>query len=143
MSSTDSIKSHDSEQPNKPPPSSKARIQKLFHWKRGPRLAVVLWNGSSRLTIEEINDVNSMYAHTTRFVSFTAETVPTGESDAFEIDLPRWRNRVEVYADMKNHWGYAATLRLDRLGLKKNWQRRLGLNYNVLHVKGNKITYPV
>ena len=67
----------------------------------------------------------------------------TGESNAFEIDLPRWRNRVHVYADMKKQEGYAATIKLDRLGLKRNWQRRLGLNYHVLYVKGEKVTLPV
>ena len=77
-------------------------------------------------------------------MSFTAENfLPKGESNAFEIDLPRWRNRVHVYADMKNREGYAATIRLDGLGLKRNLQRRLGLNYQVLYVKGEKITLPV
>ena len=64
------------------------------------------------------------------------------ESNSFEIQLPRWRNRVHVYADMEEQRGYAATLRLDRLGLKKNWQRRLGINYRVLHVKGKKPVWP-
>ena len=40
-----------------------------------------------------------------------------------------------MYIDMEARQGYMATLRLDRIGLKKNWQRHLGMNYKVLHVR--------
>lgn len=50
--------------------------------------------------------------------------------------MPRFRNRVYIYTDKKAKTGFICTIRLDRLGLVKNLQRRLGLNYQVLHVKG-------
>jgi len=60
------------------------------------------------------------------------------ETNSFEVQLPRWRNHVDVFKDMESELGFVATLRLDRIGMKKNWQRRLGYNYKVLYVKGKK-----
>ena len=60
------------------------------------------------------------------------------DGDSFPVDLPRWRNRVDIYVDPENRSGFVATVQLDRLGPAKNWQRRLGHKYRILHVKGLK-----
>ncbi|CAD6587514.1 MAG: hypothetical protein ASARMPREDX12_002917 [Alectoria sarmentosa] len=120
MTSAESRTSGDSERSEKRATFSRRRIRS---WEHNPPQALVYEQGSPHLAVEEINEVNK-------------------ESNSFEIQLPRWRNRVHVYADMEEQRGYAATLRLDRLGLKKNWQRRLGINYRVLHVKGKKPVWP-
>lgn len=59
-------------------------------------------------------------------------------TNSFEVQLPRWRNRVHVYEDQEKLLGYIFTLRLDRLGFVKNCKRRLGYDYKVLHVKGER-----
>ena len=61
----------------------------------------------------------------------------TEETNVFEVRLPRWRNRVHVCQEPENK-GYISTLRIDRLGFVKNCKRRLGIDYRVLHVKGDK-----
>ena len=58
------------------------------------------------------------------------------ECDSYQVHLPRWSNKVDIYLDPKNRSGFIATVRLDRLGPAKNWQRRFRHNYKVLHVKG-------
>ena len=60
------------------------------------------------------------------------------DCDSFPIDLPRWRNRVDIYVCPENRSGFVATVQLDRLGPAKNLQRRFGHKYRVLHVKGLK-----
>ena len=49
---------------------------------------------------------------------------------------------VDIYIDMEERVGYTGTLRLSRLGAKKNWQRHLGINYQVLFVKGDSPVDP-
>ncbi len=61
-----------------------------------------------------------------------------GKFDSFQVDLPWWRNRVDIYVDPKTKTGFVATVQLNRLGKIKNWQRHIGHNYTVLHVKGLK-----
>ena len=61
-----------------------------------------------------------------------------GKSDSFEVHLPRWRNRVDIYVDPEARSGFVASIQLDKLKWTKNWQRRLGRNYKVLHVRGLK-----
>ena len=105
-----------------------------------PPLALVYSAETLGLGIEEINEANSMFAGfptSSLFLNF-----PIEKTNSFEVQLPRWRNRVDVYTDMEERTGYTATLRLNRLGLKKNWQRHLGMNYQVLFVKGDKPTFP-
>ena len=58
--------------------------------------------------------------------------------DSYPVHLPWWSNKVDIYLDPKNRSGFIATVRLDRLGPAKVWQRRLRHNYTVLHVKGLK-----
>ena len=58
--------------------------------------------------------------------------------DSFPVHLPWWSNKVDIYVDPESRSGFIATVRLDRLGPAKNWQRRLRHNYTVLHVKGLK-----
>ena len=60
------------------------------------------------------------------------------DCDSFTVDLPRWRNRVDIYVGSENRSGFVATVQLDRLGQAKNWQRRLSHKYRILHVKGLK-----
>lgn len=54
----------------------------------------------------------------------------------FDVRLPLWRNRVDIYVDPENKTGFVATVQLSQLGSAKNWQRRLRQNYTVLRVKG-------
>ena len=61
----------------------------------------------------------------------------TEETNVFEVQLPRWRNRFHVCQEPENK-GYVFTLRIDRLGFVKNCKRSLGIDYRVLHVKGDK-----
>ena len=58
--------------------------------------------------------------------------------DSYQVHLPWWSNKVDIYQDPENRSGFIATVRLDRLGAAKVWQRRLRHNYKVLHVKGLK-----
>ncbi|KAF6236763.1 hypothetical protein HO173_005054 [Letharia columbiana] len=60
------------------------------------------------------------------------------DCNSFPVHLPWWRNKVDIYLDPENRSGFVATVKLDRLGAAKNWQRRLRHNYKVLHVKGLK-----
>lgn len=59
-------------------------------------------------------------------------------SEKFEVHLPPWRNRVDIYLDEKAREGFVATVNLSRLGSTKNWQRRFRHNYTSLYVKGAK-----
>ncbi|CAF9909486.1 hypothetical protein IMSHALPRED_008377 [Imshaugia aleurites] len=70
-------------------------------------------------------------------VTEEAATAENKASNSLEVQLPRWRNRVHIYEDQAKE-GYIFTLRLDRLGFRKNCKRRLGYDYKVLHVKGEK-----
>lgn len=60
------------------------------------------------------------------------------EQSSLAVQLPRWRNRVDIYTDEKARSGFVATVKLDRLGSKTNWQRRLRHKYTTLYVKGSK-----
>ena len=60
------------------------------------------------------------------------------ETNHFEVQLPSWRNRVHIYENPGAKMGYIFTLRIDRLGFVKNCKRRLGYDYKVLYVKGDK-----
>ena len=50
---------------------------------------------------------------------------------------------MHVYTDMEEERGYCCTLRLNRGGWKRNWRRRLGMVFQVLHVKGKKLVPPL
>ena len=67
-----------------------------------------------------------------------ARLTPTGTTGIFQVRLPSWRNRVDIYLDEEAKQGLVATVQLDRLGLKNNWQRRLRHNYTSLYVRGAK-----
>ena len=110
----------------KRPMFSKGRMPS---WGHDPPQALVYRQGELCLDVEEINDkpTASYFNHGQRLVE---------ESNSFEISLSQWRNQVHVYIDMEARQGYMATLRLDRIELKKKRQRHLGMNYKMLHVKG-------
>ena len=57
------------------------------------------------------------------------------EHSARKIQLPLWRNRVDIYMDEKAKSGFIASVNLDRLGAKTNWQRRFRHKYTELYVK--------
>ena len=65
-----------------------------------------------------------------------------GKYTSFQLDLPWWRNRVDIYINLETKIGFVATVQLDRLGKIKNLQRRVGQNYTVLLVKGSKPNKP-
>ena len=71
-----------------------------------------------------------------------SRTDSLGKHDSFQVDLPWWRNRVDIYVDPKTKTGFVATVQLNKLGKIKNWQRHMGHNYTVLHVKGLKPDTP-
>ena len=140
MTTAECRKSNDSASEKKPTFSnhrSKSRDQ-------NPPLALVYQQGEPHLGVEEINEVNSKLSKCTLHPDFHVPRLilTKEESNGFEIQLPRWRNRVFLYPNMEEKTGYPVSLRLDRLGWKKNWQRRLGINYTVLHVKGKKPALP-
>ncbi|KAL2058178.1 hypothetical protein ABVK25_001796 [Lepraria finkii] len=85
--------------------------------------AIVYDPSSHQLETEYCKDLNSKYA-------------------SFQVDLPWWRNRVDIYVDPRTKTGFVATVQLNRLGSIKNWQRRFGHNYTVLLVKGSKPSAP-
>lgn len=58
------------------------------------------------------------------------------EKTFLSMKLPRWRNRVNIYVDPKKQSGLVASVKLNRLGTRTTWRRRLGHKYNVLYVKG-------
>ena len=64
--------------------------------------------------------------------------VGTGETNVLEIQLPRWRNRVDIYEGPDNEQDFLFTIRIDRFGFIKNCKRRLGIDYRVLHIKSDK-----
>lgn len=109
-------------------------------WEHDPQQALVLEPENRHLTIEDINDSNSKY-RPSLLGHRIASHVQIEATNSFEVQLPRWRNHVDIFKDMESELGFVATLQLDQLGLKKNWQRRLGMNYKVLHVKGKKPTW--
>lgn len=63
-------------------------------------------------------------------------------TDSFKVHLPWWRNRVDIYMDEEAKSEFVATIKLDRLGRRTNWQRRLRHNYTTLYVKGFKPEEP-
>ena len=102
-------------------------------WERKSK-AIVYDPASYELKTERCEDLDSekLLDLVTSFAN------PLGKSDSFEVPLPRWRNQVDIYLDPKARSGFVATIKLDKLKWTKNWQRRLGHNYKVLHVRGTK-----
>ena len=72
------------------------------------------------------------------FVTFVPCLELTAKYETFKVHLPWWRNKVDIYAYPENKSGFIATVQLDRLGVTKNWERRLRKNYAVMLVKGKK-----
>ena len=146
MTSAAFRKSSDSERSDKK--STFSKQSRIKCWEHNPPHAIGYHPKSSHLAAEDINEVNSKLPNMLFAPCFTVFVsrliLSTEESNCFEIQLPRWNNLVLVYSDMEDPSGlYPTALRLDRLGMKKNWQRRLGMNYKVLHVKGKKPVWPI
>lgn len=78
---------------------------------------------------EETSELFELCIHHVAFTNATSE-----EFNIAELRLPRWDNRVNLII---NH-SIKIPLNLRLLGRRQNWQRRLGYNYTVLHVKGDK-----
>ena len=53
------------------------------------------------------------------------------ENSSVKVQLPRWRNSVDIYIDDV----FVATIKLDRLGTKVNWQRRFRHKHPFLYMK--------
>ena len=47
---------------------------------------------------------------------------------SFEVPLPRWRNRIDIYYDPKTRRDFLSSIHMGQLGLWKNLQRRLGID---------------
>lgn len=92
-----------------------------------------------KLSTEKLSTLDSQSPHSLNLVFHgisKCELTISTEIDNFEVRLPRWRNSIDIYVDAASRSGFVATVRLDKLGPKKNWQRRLRRNYTVLRVKG-------
>lgn len=50
-------------------------------------------------------------------------------SDKIQVYLPSWRNQVDIYLNDATKESFLATVCLNKVGLKKTWQRRLRHNY--------------
>ena len=61
---------------------------------------------------------------------------------SFEVPLPRWRNWVDLYIDPETRCDFLSSIHMGQLGLWKNLQRRLGIDYTTLHIKGTKSLMP-
>ena len=104
-------------------------------WEKNPLKAIIYDPSSHSLSTEYLSTLDSQFCQvTTLFPQLNFQT----ETDNFEVHLPWWRNTVDIYVDAAARSGFVATVRLDKLGAKKNWQRRLKHNYTVLRVKGPK-----
>lgn len=103
-------------------------------WDKAPVKAIVYDPTSRRLSTDYLSTLESQSDDSNAHSQLTRKT----ESDNFQVHLPWWRNSVDIYVDAEARSGFVATVRLDKLGLKKNWQRRLRQNYTVLRVKGPK-----
>ena len=80
-------------------------------------------------------DIHSSFLHLTSTRTQEqrwATSFPYDSTCRFEVQLPRWPNRVHIYENRESKMGYILPLRLDRLGFGKNCKRRLGYNYKVL-----------
>ena len=55
-----------------------------------------------------------------------------------EVPLPKWRNWVNIYVDHESRHQFVSSIHMGQLGLWKNLQRRLRLDYTALYVKGKK-----
>ena len=100
--------------------------------------AIIYDPSSHQLKTEDCKDLNSGWSYRSTDMSSNSP----GKYASFQVDLPWWRNRVDIYVDPITKTGFVATVQLNRLGKIKNWQRRFGHNYTVLLVKGSKPSTP-
>lgn len=129
------------------------------NWCHDPPQALVYRQGIPHLAVEDITEANSkIVKHTllnprpisSHLISSQISDLKdrltdslrttTEGSNSFEISVAQPRARVHRHGSAGGLT--RATLRLDRVGLKKNWQRHLGVNYQVLWVKGKKPEWP-
>lgn len=104
-------------------------------WEKSPLKAIVYDPSSHKLSTDYLSTLDSQSPKNCRSCSQLTFNI---ETDNFEVHLPWWRNTVDIYVDAEARSGFVATVRLDKLGPKKNWQRRLRHNYTILRVKGPK-----
>ena len=60
-----------------------------------------------------------------------------GDIEAFEVPMPSWRNTVNIYLNSEKQSGFIAQIHLNRLGKRRNMQRRLRQDFTKLYVKGS------
>ena len=128
MSSTNSTSKQDMEQEMQAPQRRKNS------WKlKNPQ--AILYDPNDRvLSTDKLATLDSKVA-SSHDISLTNIT---GAPDYFEVPLPQWNNRVDIYLDAKAKSGFVASVQLSKLGMSKNLQRRLRHNYTSLYVKGTK-----
>lgn len=85
--------------------------------------------GLERLTEDESKFLCS--SHLPKFANFLEKT-------SVAVQLSRWRNDVNVFLDQESRSGFVAIVKLNRLGPKITWQRRLQNKYTTLYMKGLK-----
>lgn len=100
--------------------------------------AIVYDPSSHQLWTEDCNKLDSEWSYHGEDMSSNL----LGKYTSFQLDLPWWRNRVDIYINPETKTGFVATVQLDRLGKIKNLQRRVGQNYTVLLVKGSTPNKP-
>ena len=72
-----------------------------------------------------------------------SDALPTKGVPKLSTQLLRLRKRGHVFEDMDVEEGRITTmLLLNRLGLKRSWQRRVGVSCTVLRVKAEKPVLP-
>ncbi len=107
-------------------------------WDNRTSRAIVYDPLKHHLSFETEENLNSKIPVSgNRFKLIFAET-----DTSFQVHLPRWRNRVDIYLDDQQKEGFVTSIDLGKLGVGKNLKRRLGYDYTVLHVKGAKPLVP-
>ena len=111
------------------------RSKRTPSWENKTLKAIVYDPESHDISTEEVSILESAFLQP--FPATATHTKSLEESDNFQVYLPSWRNRVDIYLNAESRSAFVATIRLDKqLSPSKNWQRRLRRNYKVLYVKG-------
>lgn len=116
-------------------PKAIASSGRSLSWDRKEPQAIVYDPSKQALSTLSLTTLERMFSCRNGCITVADRTET---SEKFEVHLPPWRNRVDIYLNEKAREGFVATVHLDRLGSTKNWQRRLRHNYTSLYVKGAK-----
>ena len=123
----------------KPMPNSVDNSGRLFEyvWRAAKERKVVVYDHGAHdlYTNDEAVFDNSK---SEKRILYFSNLTSLDEKYAYCMDLPRWRNRVNLNVDPDLKSLFLAEVRIDKIGWRKNWQRRLRINYTKIYVKGPK-----